>query len=60
VLASSYIRTGRPDDAEWEVQEVLVNRPEYTIRNVREGLPIAGKERLDAIAHDLRAAGLPE
>ena len=58
-LAASYVRAGRLEDAEWEVEEILVLNPNETLSHLRNA-PIESQELLDRTIEDLRAAGLPE
>ena len=58
-LAASYVRAGRLDDAEWEVEEIQALNPEETLSHLRKGT-LESKELLDRFIEDLRTAGLPE
>ena len=59
-LAANYIRQGNQDDAEWEVEQALTQRPDTTISLLSNTLPYESKSQIDAILNDLRKAGLPE
>ncbi len=59
-LAASYVRAGRQDDAEWEVQEIQVLSPTDTISHLKAAHPIQDEALMNAFVDDLRAAGLPE
>jgi tetratricopeptide (TPR) repeat protein len=58
-LAASYVRAGRLDDAEWEVEEIQVLNPQETLSHLRKGT-IESQQLLDRFIEDLRKAGLPE
>jgi TolB-like protein/DNA-binding winged helix-turn-helix (wHTH) protein/Flp pilus assembly protein TadD len=60
LLAASYARAGRLDEAGWEVEEILTMSPTDTISQYRNALPVADTGLMDALAEDLRKAGLPE
>lgn len=59
-LAASYVRAGRLDDAEWEVQEIQVLSPTDTISRQKAAHPIQDDALMKAFVDDLRTAGLPE
>ncbi|NEX23502.1 tetratricopeptide repeat protein, partial [Thiorhodococcus mannitoliphagus] len=59
-LAASYVRAGRQDDAEWEVQEVQMLSPTDTISHQKAAHPIQDEALMNAFVEDLRAAGLSE
>ncbi len=59
-LAASYVRAGRQDDAEWEVEEVQVISPTETLSHMRDAHPLKDQELLLMLVEDLRKAGLPE
>ncbi len=59
-LAASYVRAGRLDDAEWEVQEIQVLSPTDTISHQKAAHPIQDEALMNAFVDDLRTAGLPE
>ncbi|MGD8569388.1 MAG: winged helix-turn-helix domain-containing protein [Gammaproteobacteria bacterium] len=59
-LAASYVRLGRVDDAQWEIEQVAILRPDTTITHLANTLPYESKERMNAFLEDLRDAGLPE
>jgi tetratricopeptide (TPR) repeat protein len=60
VLAASYARVGRLDEAEWEVQEIRTMSPTDTITQFRNASLFADTGLKDALIADLRKAGLPE
>ena len=60
MLAATYARLGRMDDAAWEVDQVMTVKPDFTIR---ADLKIRGfrSKALEAhYAEGLRLAGFPE
>jgi adenylate cyclase len=57
-LAASYARLGRYDDAEWEGQEVLVLKPDFTLEKWARQDPIKDSESKERLSSDLRLAGL--
>ena len=59
-LAASYVRAGRQDDAEWEVEEIRSLNPKETLSQLRKAHPVEDSETLSMLLQDLRAAGLPE
>jgi hypothetical protein len=59
-LIASYVRLGRQDDAEWQVEELQMVNPEETISHTDRAIPIADPELKRAFLDDLRAAGLAE
>ena len=59
-LAASFIGLGRQDDAEWEIEQVLVLDPEYTTTKYESMTRIAKEDELKRLLDDLRKAGLPD
>ncbi|MDH5785472.1 MAG: winged helix-turn-helix domain-containing protein [Chromatiales bacterium] len=59
-LAANYIRLGRLDDAEWEVEQVLTQRPETTLSHLSTTIPFEKPEHLQAFLQDMGRAGVPE
>ncbi|WP_455208695.1 winged helix-turn-helix domain-containing protein [Kaarinaea lacus] len=59
-LAASYVRLGRLDDAQWEIEQVSVLRPGTTISHLASTLPYEHQDQMNALLDDLRQAGLPE
>lgn len=60
VLATSYINTGRQDDAEWEIEQIQMLNPNETITHTKQSIPISNEDLMNAFLSDLRKAGLPE
>ncbi len=59
-LAASFIGLGQQDDAEWEIEQVLVLDPEYTTSKYESMTRIAKEDELKRFLDDLREAGLPD
>jgi len=59
-LAASFVQLGQLDDAEWEVEQVQMTYPAFTLSHLRTIFPITDRELLDKFVTDLTAAGLPE
>ena len=59
-LAASYVKLGRMQDANWEIENIKVSRPHTTISHLRNLMPFEDKKMLKTVLRDLRAAGLPE
>jgi adenylate cyclase len=59
-LASSYLRMGRADDAEWEIEQAQMAEPGITLSQVANTLPLQDRAELNRLLDDLRQAGLPE
>jgi len=58
-LASSYVRVGRLDDAEWMVQEIQTMNSQITISHLKRTMPTTDRKARDSLLADLRKAGLP-
>ena len=59
-LSAAYVRAGRQDDAEWEVQEIQTLSPDETLSLLSNARPVQDPALLEALLADLRSAGLPE
>lgn len=59
-LAASFVGLDRLDDAEWEIEQVLVLDPEYTTTKYESMTRIASEDQLKRFLDDLRKAGLPD
>jgi len=59
-LASSYLRLGRDDDAEWEIEQVKMQRSTTTLSQLENTLPYENKSLMLGFLEDLRKSGLPE
>lgn len=60
LLAASYIRANRKDDAEWITLQLQILSPVATISALDKTIPIAMPELKRMLLEDLRKAGLPE
>ncbi len=59
-LAASYIGLDQQDDAEWEIEQILVIDPEYTTSKYESMARMAKEDELNRFLNDLRKAGLPD
>jgi Flp pilus assembly protein TadD len=59
-LAASYIRLGRQDDAQWEIEQLEILNPGTTVAHLANTFPIKDQDLMNAFLEDLRKAGLPE
>ena len=59
-LAASYIGLDQQDDAEWEIDQILVIDPEYTTSKYESMARMAKEDELHRFLDDLRKAGLPD
>jgi adenylate cyclase len=59
-LAASYRRLGRQEDADWEIQQILMNDPGVTRSQIARTLPFQDQAELGRLLADLQRAGLPE
>lgn len=60
-LAASFSQLKMKDDAEWEVDQIMVINPDFTLSHLAKAAPpFEDKEQLERVMHDLRTAGLPE
>ena len=60
MLAASYVRTGRIDDAEWEVEEIQTLSTQETLSHLKNTRISNHTESFRRVLDDLRQAGLPE
>jgi len=59
-LAASYIGLNQQDDAEWEIEQILVHEPQYTISKYYSTSRMASEDELNRFLDALRKAGLPD
>ncbi len=59
-LAASYAKTGRIDDAEWIVDELLTRNPALTVDYIKKVMPFIHADDVRDFANHLLLAGLPE
>lgn len=57
-LASCYVRLGRQEDAEWEIEQVMIQSPETKLSQLAVTLPLKNRDMLDTLLADLRKAGM--
>lgn len=60
MLAASYVRSNRLDDAEWIIEQLHILNPATTISHIKKSIPIGNDELREKFLNDLRQAGLPE
>ena len=59
-LAASYIGLGQQDDAEWEIDQVLMQFPDASLELLANTLLYENEDQMHAFLKDLRKAGMPE
>ncbi len=59
-LATSYVKAGRLDDAEWTVIQLKTLNPAITLSETQKTVPVSDPVMRQAFLGDLRKAGLPE
>lgn len=59
-LAASYVRLGQQDDAEWEIEQAMLQNPSASVSQLADTLPYEHRDQMIAVLEDLRQAGLPE
>ena len=59
-LAATYVRAGRLEDAEWEVEEIQSISPDETLVHVAKTHPTRDAKAMQRLLGELREAGLPE
>ena len=57
-LAASYAKKGRIEDAEWEIEQILMHNPEFSYQRLHEIFPFKDPADLDHFLDGLRKAGL--
>jgi len=60
ILAASYVKANRLNDARWIAEEIQALSPSTTITDLDKTIPIANIEFKRAFLADLRKAGLPK
>ena len=60
LLAASYVGLNRIDDAEWEIEEVLLQNPMMSLTFLIREIPFANEDKMNIYVTHLRQAGLPE
>lgn len=59
VLAATYVRLGRPDDAGWLADQILADDPDFNLERWAQIQPYVDRAQLASYMADLRKAGLP-
>lgn len=59
LLAASYVRAQRQDEAEWLVTEIALLSPTLNLATVANNIPYASAQTISQLVGDLRTAGLP-
>ena len=60
LLIASYMEIGATDDAEWEMDQMLTQYPDYTVGLLLEGAPMRDTPHTNRLIDQLRQAGLPD
>lgn len=56
-LAAAYAQSGNLDNAAWEVQQVLVLDPEFSLERIRKSFPFKREQDMEHFLEGLRKAG---
>jgi TolB-like protein/DNA-binding winged helix-turn-helix (wHTH) protein/Tfp pilus assembly protein PilF len=59
-LAAAYVSAGFMEEAEWEVDEILIINPDFSLKSVETFYPFHDPLYRDRFITDLRKAGLPD
>jgi adenylate cyclase len=59
-LAASYMELGQTEDAEWEITQLQMSRPHFTLSHLQKTMPIGNEKLRDRLFNNLRSAGLSE
>lgn len=59
-LAATYASINKLEDANWEMEKILILDPEFSLKYWAETQPYKSKSRLARMVADLRKAGLPD
>jgi len=59
-LAAAYVKLGRQEEAEWEIEQIRVLNPDMTITHLASTFPTQDEVQLKTFLADLRKAGMPE
>jgi tetratricopeptide (TPR) repeat protein len=60
MLACALVRAGRPGEAAWEIEQVRLAEPNYTLSVFARSVPLLDPRSRTQWVADLRTAGLPE
>ncbi len=58
-LAAAYAQAGHIDDAEWEIEEVLMMNPDFSLQTIAEAFPFKRPDDQVHFLDGLRKAGAP-
>ena len=58
-LAAAYAQAGHIDDAEWEIEEVLLMNPDFSLQTIAEAFPFKRPDDQVHFLDGLRKAGAP-
>jgi hypothetical protein len=58
-LAASYAQLGQQDDAKWEVVQIEMLDPDFTLAHFSDRLS-ANADVVETLLYDLRSAGMTE
>jgi tetratricopeptide (TPR) repeat protein len=59
-LAATNVRLGRQEEAEWEILQIDMLHPGYSLATVADTHPVADEALRNQLLDDLRAAGMEE
>lgn len=59
-LAAAYAQIGRKDDAKWEVEQVIIQNPEFSLERLKRAFPFENPADLDRFLSGLRIAGFAQ
>lgn len=59
-LAASYVNLDKMDEAEWEVDNLMVHAPDTHLRQIADVIAFQDDERRNKLVDALRKAGVPE
>jgi TolB-like protein/DNA-binding winged helix-turn-helix (wHTH) protein/Flp pilus assembly protein TadD len=59
-LVASYVQLGQQDEAEWEIMQLEVSDPAWTLSHLKRAWPISDTALMDRLISDLRSAGMAE
>jgi Flp pilus assembly protein TadD len=59
-LAAAYAQAGEIEEAEWEVDQILMLNPEFSFQRMQQAFPFKDPVHLERLVDGLQKAGLPE
>jgi len=57
-LAATYAQAGRVGDAQWEIEQVKTNNPEFSLESIKRAVPFKNPKDMDHFLDGLRKAGV--